>query len=438
MSGIPAEIAGVGSTTQKLRVRPGFDPMSAGVGPEEYFVLSRIDGTQPLREVLLATGLPPERCVAIVTKLRSIGALLLPGEKEGAVGASATKPSPSPTPAARPTAAAAPAQPRPSTQHSSVQRPSTAIPAQQRQPATPARATGQIPPQNSMRATGGIPAQNRGTSQQPAIRPTPSRPTNSESKPIEQVEPQIDTRLPDPSDAERAALAEDIQLEDHERRKILALARLSDGRNPWALLGVPEGSEPKLLKRAYFKLSKEIHPDRFYGKRIGSFGPRLAIVFEAVSRAYARLTNPDKARASGAFQAVTPDQPQTQQDYAAELFDRACSLEVSGEIENAMKLFSAAVRIDPQTKFLRRASICALRANQPKTALEYAKKAQSQAPDDPSCARLLATAFKAVGKLADAEDVLVMAMAMKSENDVLTSELRNDLAEVRRLLQAAP
>ena len=27
-----------------------------------------------------------------------------------------------------------------------------------------------------------------------------------------------------------------------------------------------------------------------------------------------------------------------------------------------------------------------------------------------------------------------MAMALKSENDVLTSELRNDLAEVRRLL----
>ena len=25
------------------------------------------------------------------------------------------------------------------------------------------------------------------------------------------------------------------------------------------------------LKRAYFKLSKDIHPDRFYGKRLGSF-----------------------------------------------------------------------------------------------------------------------------------------------------------------------
>jgi hypothetical protein len=33
--------------------------------------------------------------------------------------------------------------------------------------------------------------------------------------------------------------------------------------------------------------------------------------------------------------------------------------------------------------------------------------------------------------------VLIMAMALKSENDVLTAELRHDLAEVRRLLASA-
>jgi Flp pilus assembly protein TadD len=101
-----------------------------------------------------------------------------------------------------------------------------------------------------------------------------------------------------------------------------------------------------------------------------------------------------------------------------------------------MKLFAAAVRIDPQTRYLRRATSCALAAGQPKTALEYAKKAQTQAPDDPSAARLLATAFRAAGKLSDAEEVLVMAMALKSENDALAFELRNDLMEVRRLLRA--
>jgi Flp pilus assembly protein TadD len=74
-------------------------------------------------------------------------------------------------------------------------------------------------------------------------------------------------------------------------------------------------------------------------------------------------------------------------------------------------------------------------AGQPKTAVEYAKKAQAQAPTDASALRLLATTFRAAGKLADAEEVLVMAIALPSSNDVLVVELRRDLAEVRRLLQ---
>ena len=50
MSTVPIEIAGIGPTQQKLRVSPGFDPMKAKVGPDEYFLLSRIDGVQSLRD----------------------------------------------------------------------------------------------------------------------------------------------------------------------------------------------------------------------------------------------------------------------------------------------------------------------------------------------------------------------------------------------------
>jgi tetratricopeptide (TPR) repeat protein len=246
----------------------------------------------------------------------------------------------------------------------------------------------------------------------------------------------INLLLPNPTDEERAALAEPGDLGPDDRVKILAMARLLDGKDPWALLGVPHGAEAKVLKRAYFKLSKDIHPDRYYGKSLGSFKDRLSVVFEAVSRAYAKLTSPEKSKSSGAHVAVNAEQPQTPQEYAAELFERACGLEVQGDHLGAMKLFAAAVRIDGQTRYLRRAASCALAAGQPKTAVEYAKKAQTQAPQDPSSARLLAQAFRAAGKLSDAEEVLVMAMAIKSENDVLTAELRNELNEVRRQIAA--
>jgi tetratricopeptide (TPR) repeat protein len=386
VSTVPAEIAGIGSTQQRLRVSPGFDPLKAAVGPEEYFVLSRIDGSQTLREVLLATGLSVERGITIVQRLRSIGALLLPGE--------------------------------------------TTTPAPTAMPVMP----------NAERARGGTSPPRTVTPIKPAgpaLRPSAPIAPAAKAEPAKAGKLAHDTSLPRATSDELAALSEVNELDDGERRLILAIVRLIDGRDPHALLGVASGADARELKRAYFLLSKEIHPDRYYGKQLGSFAPRLSQAFEATSRAYARLTGTDKAKGSGGHAAVNlenRDQPQTPQSYAAELFDRACQLEVQGDAMGAMKLFAAAVRVDAQLRYLRRAASCALAAGQPRSAVEYAKKAHSLASNDPSSARLLAAAFRAAGKLTDAEEVLVMAMALKSENDTLTAELRHDLAEVRRLL----
>lgn len=528
----------------KPRVSPGFDPLKAQVGPDEYFVLSRIDGKQSIREILLATGLPVERGIAIMTKLRSIGALLLPGESSAPVPMTPPGRTPSPRPASQtPIAPMTPPQgvpvgvdlaraptvsvtptPRPRTptpmqppslgRTPASQGPSSQPPPSHRAPSQPPERRSSpdisLPPrasspdvpiargssQSDVRMpTGGrtpspqatpaggrtptpgqriTPPQGSRAVSEPSVSRTstphapmpasklPARPPPAPTDVDPPTEPrtalgtpgkprppapdtldaptvvratttEINLVLPNPTAEEKRALGEPGDLGPEDRLRILAMARLVDGRDPWALLGVANGSDAKVLKRAYFRLSKEIHPDRFFGKQLGSFKDRLSEVFEAVSRAYARLTSPEKDRRSAVYQAVT-EQPQTPGEYASELFERACGLEVGGDVLGAMKLFAAAVRIDPQTRYLRRAASCALAAEQPKTAVEYAKKAQSQSPSDPSAARLLAAAFKATGRLADAEEVLVMAMALKNENDVLTAELRNDLAEVRRLM----
>src|SRR5262249_60855374 len=93
-----------------------------------------------------------------------------------------------------------------------------------------------------------------------------------------EVEPEHDLSLPGVTPAELAALREDVGPDERIRRRILAMARLADGRDPWALLGVSAGADPRILKRAYFKLSKEIHPDRYFGQRLGSFTDRLPAV----------------------------------------------------------------------------------------------------------------------------------------------------------------
>ncbi|HEU4732517.1 MAG TPA: hypothetical protein VFT22_31700 [Kofleriaceae bacterium] len=417
MSAVPAEIAGIGSTQQKLRVSPSFDPLKAAVGPQEYFVLSRIDGLQTLREVLLTTGLPVERAISIVQRLRAIGALLIPGE--------AAAPGPAPSSAAQRTSAPD-AGGRPHDRSASPATAPTRPPATNPQAA--ARTTGPATATRTGPASGtpvapGTPAAAVAPLRRPASN-QPSAPAPSEP------DPEHDLSLPNATPSELAALQEDVALDETIRRRILAMARLADGRDPWALIGLAAGADARQLKRAYFKLSKAIHPDRYFGQKLGSFATRLPAVFEALSRAYARLTSPERA----APHVDRAEHPQTPQEYAAELFERACQLEIGGEHLEAMKLFAAAVRVDPQPRYLRRAASCALAAGQPRSAVEYAKKAHSLAPSDPSSARLLAAAFRSAGKLADAEEVLVMAMALKSENDMLTSELRHDLAEVRRLL----
>lgn len=439
MSTVPADIAGIGSSEQKLRPTPGFDPLKAGLGPEEYFVLTRIDGVQTARQVLLATGLPTDRGVAILARLRAIGAIMLSTEVAAPPAASApTLPPSQPRPPAPRTMS--PTRP-PDPNHPGARMPMGRPQAVQPQASAVARSA--IPNGRALTPAGGtgpvaVPvvrapigsAQATAAAANAAAQATASA-ANAAASAL--LDDRYDLRILNASREEMNALTEDVELDDRERRLVLALRRLVDKNDPHALLGVSGDADAKAIKRGYFKLSKEVHPDRYFGKRLGTFKDRLAFVFEAVTRAHTRLSSADRERAApgGARKA---EDPQTPGEYAGEVFDRACACEVSGDLVGAGKLFAAAVRIDPQTRYLRRAASCALAANEPRTAVEYAKKAQAQAPYDPSSARLLASAFRAAGKLSDAEEVLVMAMALKSENDVLTAELRHDLAEVRRLL----
>lgn len=381
---VPAEIAGLGSTAQKIRPNPSFDALASGIGPEEYFVLSRIDGALSLREVLLMTGLPIERAIDTVKKLRGLGAILLPGE----TAISAPRPAAA-RPATAPTGPLSPPGPR---------------------------ATGPLPTAGGPRATGRI------RTGEPPAEPT-AAPADA------------DLRLAEPTADELRALAEASELGEPDRRRVLAMLRRIGTGDAYALLGLPHGADKRQVKRAYFLLSKDFHPDRYYGKRVGAYGARLERIFEALSRAYAELTEVRPKEAARPVRQA--GEAQSPGEYAAELFERACQTEVHGDPLEAMKQFAAAIRIDPQLKYLRRAARCALTAGQPRSAEEYANKAAHLEPNDPSTARILAAAFRAQGKLDAAEEVLVMALAVPSEIDALVVELRRDLAEIRRAQAAA-
>jgi curved DNA-binding protein CbpA len=66
-------------------------------------------------------------------------------------------------------------------------------------------------------------------------------------------------------------------------------------RDAFELLEIGRTSDKKEIKRAYFKLSKELHPDRFFGKNIGPYRERLSKIFQSIKAAY-ELLNDDARR----------------------------------------------------------------------------------------------------------------------------------------------
>jgi curved DNA-binding protein CbpA len=95
-------------------------------------------------------------------------------------------------------------------------------------------------------------------------------------------------------DIELLAQAPELPLEAKKRmvKKHLALAT----QDLFELLEISLECDKRDIKRAYFKLSKEFHPDRYFGKELGPFKECLQNVFKALSQA-ADFLSDDERRA---------------------------------------------------------------------------------------------------------------------------------------------
>lgn len=96
-----------------------------------------------------------------------------------------------------------------------------------------------------------------------------------------------------PSDTDRTqpdALAEAVDLPLDRKQEILAKEAML-GRDDWTVLGLKPGATAEQVKLAYFEASRIFHPDRYYGKALGSFRSRLERIFQRLSEAHETLTS---------------------------------------------------------------------------------------------------------------------------------------------------
>jgi curved DNA-binding protein CbpA len=116
-----------------------------------------------------------------------------------------------------------------------------------------------------------------------------------------------------------ADLSEDVDLEVDRRREILYLAASMDGWTHWQALGLQWNASASEARDAYREKAKVFHPDRFQGRRLGAFRPRLERIFrrlteardalsdEASRAAYVRKTAPPEEVARSAARSIEND-----------------------------------------------------------------------------------------------------------------------------------
>ncbi|MEZ4218794.1 MAG: DnaJ domain-containing protein [Myxococcota bacterium] len=121
-----------------------------------------------------------------------------------------------------------------------------------------------------------------------------------------------------PGEIDEDALDESLGIDLDTQRRILEFeSRLGAAYHD--LLGVARDADAKEIKRAYFKLSKEFHPDRYFRREIGGYAKRLEAIFKRILEAYELLSDPTaRAEVEKSMSAAAGARPQPAAPVASE------------------------------------------------------------------------------------------------------------------------
>ncbi len=190
-------------TASKPEAVPNVDMRTLPIGPEEAFVLSRVDGASSEEEIILATGLDRERVRHALERLASLGAIRFL------------------------------AAPRPAN-----------------------------------------------------LSPPPSRVS----------QPVISTLTIHHRNIDPALLAEAVDLDPERKRAVLELFCELDELSHYEILGVARDADKKTIKEAYYAAVALFHPDKYFGKNLGSYKARLEQIFRRLTEAHDVLTKAQTRR----------------------------------------------------------------------------------------------------------------------------------------------
>ena len=165
------------------------------------------------------------------------------------------------------------------------------------------------------------------------------------------------------------------------QRELRDLESRGDAISSYELLGVTADADGRAIRRAYLERSKRFHPDAWYRKELGEFGPLLSKWFQRLAAAYQLLADEEsraaydlehKSRLSARDrlaieqrQLTRAEEERREQERrerllrtkgfarvgaARKLYEEALEHALNGERTNAIAALKAARELDPNRK----------------------------------------------------------------------------------------
>lgn len=143
-------------------------------------------------------------------------------------------------------------------------------------------------------------------------------------------------------------LNEEVDLTEVQKKRILYFEKHLDEWHHFELLGLGRGATDVDVRKAYFKASKEFHPDAYFRRNLGSYAARIDRIFKRMKMAYDVLANP-KTRQEYEENIVWPLTPEEE----AELMEMAHRKE--REVKRKELVKSRRLKRNPMLQRIKRA-----------------------------------------------------------------------------------
>jgi curved DNA-binding protein CbpA len=131
-----------------------------------------------------------------------------------------------------------------------------------------------------------------------------------------------------------------LELEVELQQEVLDFAR-GLGRRYHEILGVAHDADAKALKKAYFALSKRLHPDRYFRRNTGPFGPLIETCFKRLLEAYELLSDPTTRKE---VQSGAQDETRLPRDLMGAAKARGASLDARRRLRERVSSLAGHVR----------------------------------------------------------------------------------------------